>query len=340
LQVYGRPLFIMKKLFPLIAILAAAIVSSCGESKFSIDGKLPDAGTQNLRAIYLSGDTIISAWVPVVDGAFRIEGNAEELTVVSIFSSQMREIVNVAVQNGDEITIDGNIKNIYEITVDGTDINSEWHSFLNSHAADFNSKNYEKTDNAIAEFIRKNPDNVVSTLLLMHDYSTPDSPKARQLLNSISEEARPPQLVSLYSEMFKTPPRIEKIPSLTLRNGKDSLELVNMRDYAFTVFHLWKRHDANRDKNISKLKEIDNDRVRIIDICLDTDTMGWSALCARDSVDWHRYKAVGGPVDRTIEKLNAGITPFFIVADSTGTQIYRGNQCDKAAETVHNKINN
>lgn len=63
-----------------------------------------------MRAIYLSGDTIISAWVPVVDGAFRIEGNAEELTVVSIFSSQMREIVNVAVQNGDEITIDGNIK--------------------------------------------------------------------------------------------------------------------------------------------------------------------------------------------------------------------------------------
>ena len=52
---------------------------------------------------------------------------------------------------------------------------------------------------------------------------------------------------------------------------------------------------------------------------------------------WGHYKAIGGVVDKTIVDLNVKGSPYFIVADSTGTQIYRGTQFDKLRDILNKK---
>ena len=52
---------------------------------------------------------------------------------------------------------------------------------------------------------------------------------------------------------------------------------------------------------------------------------------------WGHYKAIGGVVDKTIVDLNVKGSPYFIVADSTGTQIYRGTQFENMRAVLNKK---
>ena len=74
----------MKRLFHQITAIIIALIcfTSCGDNSFKISGTLEDAGTQNLHAMYLYGDTIVSQWMPAMNGEFSIEGKADKLTVV------------------------------------------------------------------------------------------------------------------------------------------------------------------------------------------------------------------------------------------------------------------
>lgn len=330
----------MKKyiLFPL-TVLAAIVAASCSDGRFSIEGKLSDAGTQNLQAIYLSGDSLISAWVPSVDGTFRFEGNSEQLTVVYIFSSQKQQIAHVAARNGDEITLSGSIKDNRLISVDGTETNKAWSGFINTHAADFKAMDSKKTDKAIAGFVRKNPENVVSTLLLTCDYSDPGSAEASRLLGSVADKAKPEQLTALYNVLLSGKDLSgKKLTDLSLRNEKDSLVLVKTGESPLSVVYFWKYQDNDRKTAVDSLKRLAEDkRVKVLDICLDSDTLNWRETIERDSSGWKHYKALAGQVDRTIVGLDVKGSPFFIVADSAGTQLYRGQSVEKACSTVNSK---
>lgn len=327
-----------KHIYFLFAALATLAATSCGNNRFSIEGNLSDAGTQNLRAVYLSGDSIVSQWIPSVDGSFKIEGNSDKLTVVYIFTSQMKQIVRAAAKNGDKLAVSGSIADNYGITVDGTDINRSWSGFLKGHSAQFKAMETEKTDKAIAEFIRKNPESAVSTLLLTCDYSDPGSPEAIKLLESIADKAKPEQLTSLYGNFLTAAPA-KNVGTLSLRNDKDSLELVNTGGQTLSLIYFWSIRNDGRKENVRELKGLsDEKRLKIIDICLDHDTLDWYATVAGDSAEWRHYKAIGGPVDKSVCDLNVKSSPFFIVSDSTGTQIYRGTSVKDAGKTVREKL--
>ena len=88
-------IFTMRKtIYLLFAVIAAAVCTACGNSAFSIEGKLTDAGTQNLRIVYQAGDSIVSQWVPAVNGEFKVDGKASDLSVVYLYSAQMQLIAH------------------------------------------------------------------------------------------------------------------------------------------------------------------------------------------------------------------------------------------------------
>lgn len=333
----------MKQLIGLAAALVAlaAAMTACDGGKFSIEGTLKDAGTQYLQAIYLSGDSLTNTPVSAVDGKFVMEGNSEELAVVYFYTSQGRLLTHVAAQNGDEIKLEGSVADNYGIAASGTDANSQWSGFIRDRAADFKAMDFKKTDKAIADFVRKNPDNVVSTLLLTCDYSDPGSAEAQKLLKSISETAKPALLLSLYSSAINGIRTPAKLSMLKLRGENDSLDIVKTRGHTLSVVYLWNSSDQDRKAVVERLKNLkkkSGDKLQIVDICLDSDTLSWRSSIRRDSSSWRHYKAVGGPVDKTVENLNVKGSPFFIVADSVGTQIYRGISAEEAEKAVNGKL--
>lgn len=328
-----------KTIYLLFAVIAAAVCTACGNSAFSIEGKLTDAGTQNLRIVYQAGDSIVSQWVPAVNGEFKVDGKASDLSVVYLYSAQMQLIAHLAVEGSDHIKIEGSIADRYNLKVTGSDINEQWNDFIRAHAADFKAMRNDRTDKAIADYIDKNPKNVVSTLLLTCDYSDISSPNAQALLKKIDKAAKPEQLLSLYSQFLNSGDLTsKKVASLKLRNDQDSLVIVRTYDHPATILFFWRNEDSDRQTTVNSLKTLcRGSRLQMVDICLDSDTLDWRRTIDGDSVKWGHYKAIGGVVDKTIVDLNVKGSPYFIVADSTGTQIYRGTQFDKLCDVLNKK---
>ena len=327
----------MKKLiYALLTVVVAAVSCACSGGSFNIEGHLKDAGTQNLRAVYLSGDTIISQWVPAVDGAFTLNGSTDGLAVVYLYNSQMKLITHIAVDGDNKIKIEGSIDDNYNITVTGSETNEEWNAFIRSHAKDFAAANNTVTDKAIADYVEQNPKSVVSTLLLTCDYADISSAKAQKLMQKIDKSAKPDALLSLYSQFFNgNDLETKKLNALKLRNEQDSIVLVPTYDKAVSVVYFWRANDSNRRATIEGLKEAYRDGdAHIVDVFIDHDTAFWRRTIREDSTKWTHYKAVSGPMDKTIADLNVKGSPFIIVADKSGTQTYRGASINDARKAI------
>ena len=159
------------------------------------------------------------------------------------------------------------------------------------------------------------------------------------MLKKIDKAAKPEQLLSLYSQFLNSGDLTsKKVASLKLRNDQDSLVIVRTYDHPATILFFWRNEDSDRQTMVNSLKTLcRGSRLQMVDICLDSDTLDWRRTIDGDSVKWGHYKAIGGVVDKTIVDLNVKGSPYFIVADSTGTQIYRGTQFDKLRDVLNKK---
>lgn len=328
----------MKKfLYMAFIAISALVFSSCGSDSFTIEGELSDAGTQNLRFVYLAEGKVNSHWIPSVGGQFTMQGNSKELTVVYIYSSRMKFLTHAVIKNGETITLKGSIADNYNIETDGSDVNNEWNSFIRNNAEAFAKADRTQANSAIASFVKANPGNLVSTLLLTCDYTGTD---LATLAAGIDEKAKPEQLISLYeNELQNSTEKETKVTPFTLRDDRDSLTIVSLKK-PYNILYFWyDGKDKQHSEYIGKIKSFAKERkteITVSDIYLNCDTTGWRTTLKNDSTNWKHYRAFAGTVDKSIERLNVKGSNFIIVADSTGKQLYRGQSAEEAISVIKN----
>ena len=177
-----------------VALFISAIITltSCEAEDFTINGDLSELGTQNLRMVYITSDAIKSNWQPAVDHKFSFTGISKELTVVEIFNRQMEVLARAAVKNGDKIEVAGNMREPYSIEVTGTKINKDWSGFINKYADLLTKRNKPAFDIEVEKYVRANPDNLVSALLIAYNYANASNiEKTRELLDLLPENVKP-----------------------------------------------------------------------------------------------------------------------------------------------------
>lgn len=320
-------------------LLLFTLLSSCSNSEFTIEGTFEDGITQNLRFVYATPESVTSQWIPAVDGKVKMVGKSKELTVVYIFNAQSKFLTHLVVKNGETVSFSGKITDPYGIKLVGSELNQEWSGFISSHYSDFKSGAASKTDKAIEDYISNNPESILSTLLLTCDYSDIESDRAKELLESISEKAKPESLLCLFGSTLKNESSAsKKLVPFTIRNEKDSLVLLDPKKNRANVLYFWyntTEEDTLRARIITELKALSAKKsVTVADIFVNTDTAKWYRTVKNDSVKWKHYKALTGHYESSIADLNVVGENFIIVADSTGQQLYRGYDAQKAKKAV------
>ena len=72
-------------------------------------------------------------------------------------------------------------------------------------------------------------------------------------------------------------------------------------------------------------KEFSKDDIKIADVCVDIDSIGWKNIIKKDSLNLvKRFWTPSGLADKTVMKLKVPATPYYIVFDKEGNQVYRG----------------
>lgn len=310
-------------LFSLLLMLAA-LLASCSSDSFKVDGNIVNLDGTGIRICFQGDSGIVDEWVNVdKKGHFSYKGSASQLALLTMSNRKGDVMAIMVVTNGDHLKMKGDAGKALGIKVKGNRLNEEWQLFRDEHAAFYNDPNPSRLDATIEKYVREHPTDLLSTVLLLADYSDySDRAKVNQMLRSIDVQARPESLTRTLSTMGNTKKNLPRLLSLSLMKYGGAFEDVALTGHT-TLLSLWANPQTERSALVAKLQDIDPG-IPIIDILAESDTLRWHKTIADDPAGWQHYWAPGGPLEQGIQLLGISSMPWFAVTDSTGLVIYSG----------------
>lgn len=331
------------------AVLMAltTIATSCRSSNFKIKGELEGIGQSNIHIVYYASGSVHEEWVNTQgQGKFEFKGQSKEPTIAAILDTQSQLIACVMVENGDEISISGNAEKRYELKIKGNKEDENWCKFLNDNAKQLASGDSDAVNAAVEKYVKANPDDMTSTLLLLVNYdSSADPTRAKQLLKDISTDAKPQSLVwafeALTANIGKPNDRLTALLLINAQSGKFGQLQFNGSSY--TLLYIWgsETDDVHR-ADIARIRALQAatsaEKLQVADISLEPDSSFWRSTASRDSAQWLQFWAPEGPLNIDLLPLHITATPLALITDSTGRIVWHGHDCAAAIKAAQQQL--
>lgn len=341
----------MRKILGIISFIVLLTVMSCGsEDGFVIKCEIEGLDTRGLEMVYMTRGGVSRASFHPVKGKVELRGASPQPTLVEVFTLDGSLLFSCVAADGDHMEVKMKLDDPGSLTVKGQDATRDYAAFVAQHDSLLTRGTDEEVNRLIAESVRSNPKSMASTLLMVTRFRTAGYElEADSLLSEIAPEARPALLAGSYASMVgeqvSTSARGE-VKSFTFREALDSLGhdtivryVPSMQSYSLLTFTDSRRPDSITRRLRALRKALPQRRLKIIEISLQSDSSMWHATANKDdSINWYRVWAPGATAGREIRRLAVPRTPFYIVTDSTGAQLYRGTSAYEADTLIRNKF--
>ena len=329
----------------MVSVVCVAAIWSCGDSdSFTIEGTVDGNATLNLRFIYYTNGSLVKGLTAARDGKFEYKGVALNPCVVEILDNDFRPMGRVYVSNGDRIECHLTRNAPEKIQVSGNEISERWAKFLNDNADRLTSAG---GNDAIEEYVRKNPSDIVSTLLMLTSYdASSDALRADSIMSSINPEMRPSLLVDNFNSLLQrlvSSVSTDTIAPISCLNMRDSLVDFNPSAKALSLIVISDASSGRSDSIVPVLGRLyrrsSRPSLQLADISVDKDTMSWHKSVRPDSASWPQLWVAGSLASPGIDRLGVPALPYFIVTDSAGVQLLRTPSVKRAEAFVDSCIN-
>lgn len=331
-----------------IAYAAAVMLTlaACNKGdKFRVSGVIDGAGSRPIELMYCPAGAARVIKSHAVDGKFIVEGEATRpaLAFISIGGEQL---ITLIVENGDEIECKLSLSEPLLAEVNGSKVNERLSKFIRSNAKVIAGGNPRLVNPLVAEFVKKNSDNYAATAAMLTLYQSAGyETAADSLMSIISPKARPAAVLLNFTATLATQLAADTrspIQSMSLVNNRDSIIRYNPFRHSVTLLAFVGTERDCRDSVVPVLRKLRAaypvKRLETIEISTATDSATWRKSVANDSAKWAQVWAPGTVASPALRKLNVARSPFFIVVDSTGTQLIRTPSLSVASEYVLNYL--
>lgn len=334
-----------KSFLLVMACMALVVAVMCGCKKenkpFKVRVELKGLGAQQVRVVYSGADGgIVDSWVKCENNIFEIEDKCSNPSLLMVYNQMNLPIVKLVVAGGDALEIKGKILEPYQLDVKGSEMAEQYNAFMVKHKMEYKSANNQALNTAIENFVKDNPKNIVSTVLVMLDYSPDDDTKIDKLLDMIDDSAKPEPLVESYSLLkARSKKPATKITSLNMfEQSSGDFQMANIKGDKPSLIFFWDRDLGLSARNmiVEELKMIEPSQAQVMDISLDIDSTGWYYATHQNNTSWKHYWVPGSMMNGAIVSLQVNTTPTIIVTDSLGNQLYRGKDAIIARQTIEN----
>ena len=332
----------MMKRIHLLLLLLAATLASCSSDSFKIDGALSGLDGPSVHIICKADTCMVDEWVDLdAKGKFSFEGQSAEPVIVNLLNQRGDVLTTVVAANGDHLKLKGDAGKPMGIKVKGNNLNEQWQTFRDENKDLYTDANRNRLDAAIEKYVREHPAELLSTVLLLVDYSDySNRAKVGALLKSIHVEARPESLIRLFvgDPMSGKKVNLPRLTTLTLYKHDGGFEEVKLTDHV-TLLTLWAQPQDKRADVLAQVRALQqkaDGKVRVIDILTEGDTLRWHKTIAGE--DWGHYWAPSGPVEQGVQLLGITSLPWYAVSDSTGLIVYSGPILTDAVNTAMSKV--
>ncbi len=337
----------MKKLFAILTLLAALLVTvqSCDSREgFQINCEIEGLDMRGVEMVYLTRAGVSRQTFHPVEGKVNLTGTSPQPTLVEVFSLDGEPLFTCVAQDGDRMKLKMTLGDPTTLAITGQNASRDYAAFVAEHDSLLRHGSDEEVNALIANAVRSNPSSMASTLLMVTRFRTAGHELlADSLLGEIVYEARPALLAGSYAsavgEQVATSTRGE-LRAFTLRNGLDTIVryIPSQNSYALIVFTDGVKPDSIRRRLRTLRADFQRRPLQLIEVSVTGDSTRWRSQVEGDSSTWLQAWAPGGVASQHLRRLAVPRTPFYIVADSSGTQHYRGTSLYTADTMLRSRL--
>ena len=273
---------------------------------------------------------------------FVIDGTCSNPSLLIVYNVMNVPVIKLIVPGGDKLEVKGKVLEQYELEVKGSEAAELYNAFMVKHKMEYKSGNNQPLNTAIESFVKDNPKSVVSTVLVLLDYSPSDDTAIDKLLDKIDDSAKPESLMASYNMLkARSKKPATKITSLNIfEQSSGDFQMAKIKGDKPSLIFFWDRDLGLNDRNkiIEEMKMIERSQAQVMDISLDIDSTGWYYATHQNSTSWKHYWAPSSMMNGEIVSLQVDKVPTIIVTDSLGNQVYRGNDAIIARQTVEDLL--
>jgi len=333
----------------LLCLVLAVAVAGCSKKKsFTVQGQIEGIGSQMVNATYYSLGGLKRVTVVAAENKFALRGDAPRPTLVSLTLADGTRLATLVVENGDKITLKGDIGSPYDIEVSGNGDSEKIAGWVKENASLLESGNAAAINSSLAEWVGEHRSSKAATALMVTYFQTPGyEHQADSLMALLSSSARAQEVVQNFTGTLSAQlgeAESSQVGPMSLYDISDSVVNVNPHSRRATVLCFMSIDRMARDSVTARLRHLTREcplpRLEVVEISSAPDSAEWRRSLAGDSARWRRTWAPATVASSALRRLGVPGYPYFIVADSAGNQLYRGSSVTRAAEVAKAKAGN
>ncbi len=330
-----------------LGALMLLTLASCVKNEFRVEFRLPAGVNESYTMLYYVSDSekgwLYDQVAVVQQGKCQMKGVTRNPTLIYVFQGAQEPGVVIYAERGDKIEITGDSSSPAAWTVSGNDINATLSTWRAENRTALSARDNKRVNDAVAKYVRANPDDPVSTILLEVYYDRSiDTAGFESLSKTLKGKAADvfwTELMSRSDLIGGFEPLKQTASPLILRTAGNGADTIGFSEQPALLYFSYNNYDARKD-DVSKMKQLlkertDSGKPQIVSVSLENDSSSWRYQARMDSlkgavVAWMPLSfADPAAVSLGIEK-----APCFIVIGKKGKILYRGTSMDDAARKL------
>lgn len=320
-----------------IAIIFAAACTN--NEQFRVNGTIEGNPTINLRVGYYADGAYQTVITAAREGKFEFYGSSKTPTIVDILDYDYRPLARIYAANGETFEIHLDRDNLFDTRISGNDVSRRWADFIRDNKATLRAGNPDSINVLVADYVSRNPADVLSTILMVTAFrADADAFAADSVMNLIDPHARPSALTESFNFMLRrliADVAADTIAPVTYAGRRDSVRIFDPTAKRLSLI-VFDENGRFRDDSIVPLLNKLNKQKSLQIVEFDLGARANILHGRSDTIPWPIGRIPGAFAGAGIEHLAIPATPYFIVTDSAGAQLFRTPSPGKAAAFIKN----
>lgn len=338
----------MRHLHSILISLILVVFTSCGNNEeFLINCKIRGLGSKGVEMTYTTRGVQRVGFHPV-DGKVTLRGVSDKPVLVEVSTIDNQLLFTCVAQNGDNLDVELDLDKPTSLKISGNDASEEYSRFIVDNDSLLRSNDVAGINRLIAAEVRRNPDRISSAMLLATRFQARDYElEADSLVNTLKPDARPTGVMGTFASLVGEQVSSSvgsPVRAMTINCGYQNKQDTTMRywasnqSYSMLVVTGYHRGDSIGNMLQELCDSLPDRRFKAFEIAVTGDSAMWKSAVRNDSTKWVKAWVPGGTASNEVRSLTVSSIPYFVVADSTGRQIYRGRSLSAANDTVRNRL--
>lgn len=338
----------MRHLHSILISLILVVFASCGNNEeFLINCKIRGLGSKGVEMTYTTRGVQRVGFHPV-DGKVTLRGASDKPVLVEVSTIDNRLLFTCVAQNGDNLDVELDLDKPTSLKISGNDASEEYTRFIVDNDSLLRSDDVAGINRLIAAEVRRHPDRISSAMLLATRFQARDYElEADSLVNTLKPDARPSGVMGAFASLVGEQVSSSvgsPVRAMTINCGYQNKQDTTMRywasnqSYSMLVVTGYHRGDSIGKTLRELCDSLPDRRFKAFEIAVTGDSAMWKIAVRNDSTKWVKAWVPGGTASNEVRSLTVSSIPYFVVADSTGRQIYRGRSLSAANDTVRNRL--